>query len=33
VERAKPPAHLVVAGLPAVVERSAAPALALLGAY
>ena len=33
VERAKPPAHLVVAGMPTAVERSAAPALALLGAY
>ena len=32
-ERAKPPAHLVVAGMPTAVERSAAPALALLGAY
>jgi hypothetical protein len=32
-QRAKPPAHLVVAGLPTAVERSAAPALALLGAY
>lgn len=31
-QRAKPPAHLVVAGLPTAVERSAAPALALLGA-
>ncbi|MBX7183814.1 MAG: hypothetical protein K1Y01_01590 [Vicinamibacteria bacterium] len=31
-ERAKPPAHLVVAGMPTAVERSAAPALALLGA-
>ena len=33
VERAKPPARLVVAGMPTAVERSAAPALALLGAY
>ncbi len=33
VERAKPPAHLVVAGMPTAVERSATPALALLGAY
>lgn len=32
-ERARPPAHLVVAGMPTAVERSAAPALALLGAY
>ena len=32
-ERAKPPAHLVVAGMPTAVERSAAPALSLLGAY
>lgn len=32
-ERAKPPAHLVVAGMPTAVERSAAPALALLGAW
>ena len=32
-ERAKPPARLVVAGMPTAVERSAAPALALLGAY
>lgn len=32
-ERAKPPAHLTVAGMPTAVERSAAPALALLGAY
>jgi hypothetical protein len=32
-ERAKPPAHLVVAGLPTAAERSAAPALALLGGY
>ncbi len=32
-ERAKPPAHLVVFGMPTAVERSAAPALALLGAY
>lgn len=31
-ERAKPPANLWVAGLPAAVELSAAPALALLGA-
>jgi hypothetical protein len=31
-ERARPPAHLVVAGMPTAVERSAAPALALLGA-
>ena len=31
-ERPRPPAHLVVAGLPPSVERSAAPALALLGA-
>ena len=32
-ERAKAPANLVVAGMPTAVERSAAPALALLGAY
>jgi len=32
-ERAKPPANLVVAGMPTAMERSAAPALALLGAY
>lgn len=32
-ERAKPPANLVVAGMPTAVERSAAPALALLGSY
>jgi hypothetical protein len=32
-ERAIPPANLVVAGLPTAMERSAAPALALLGAY
>ncbi len=32
-ERARPPANLVVAGMPTAVERSAAPALALLGAY
>ncbi len=32
-QRAKPPAHLVVAGMPTAVERSASPALALLGAY
>lgn len=32
-ERAKPPSHLAVAGMPNAVERSAAPALALLGAY
>ena len=30
-ERAQPPAGLTVAGLPASVERQAAPALALLG--
>ena len=32
-ERARPPAHLVVSGMPTAVERSATPALALLGAY
>jgi len=32
-ERSKPPSHLAVAGMPNAVERSAAPALALLGAY
>ena len=32
-ERARPPASLTVAGMPSAVERSAAPALALLGAY
>lgn len=32
-ERAKPPANLVVAGMPTAMERSAAPALALLGAH
>ena len=31
-ERSKPPSHLAVAGMPNAVERSAAPALALLGA-
>ncbi len=30
--RVKAPANLVVAGIPAAIERSAAPALALLGA-
>lgn len=30
-ERARPPSHLTVSGIPAAVERSATPALALLG--
>lgn len=31
-QRAQPPANLLVAGIPSAIERSAAPALALLGA-